>query len=539
MARSKALQNTTTASRLLAIVNFVRRTEGEESMRELIAELGILPELLDDETRPIPLSTFHAALLWLGARRPKALLAISEDIVASQGLAVFVELVQNSRNLLEALDKLSAAHPGWQILSLSPGRLRIKLEAASSRELADLLQLFHAAELSALPLLFGLPLGKTRLLPGDEILLEWREPDAFRGNLIAVVLASVVLLVFWSSPFVWQFVAGSFGVASLVALIALREERTRVEARAKEMRIRILERGLAVQRLRVQSAEALTEGAILDETYLLGERLGAGASGVIHRAARLDDRSPCAIKLLRATVLDDPVAMDRLQREAEALSLSRHPHVVELLAHASLPDGRAFLVLEQLEGESLASRLEREGSLSSAELSPIALEICDALTAIHAAGVVHRDIKPSNIFLANDGRGRASVKVIDFGIAQVEWAETRLSKLGPLGTPGYMSPEQTLGRRVCARSDIYSLGILLRECLLGASAPSLAERRDSGVTRIGQAIEAGWEEIIERATADKPEKRFADARELRRAIASVGERARAKTNAALPGFEPG
>ena len=107
-------------------------------------------------------------------------------------------------------------------------------------------------------------------------------------------------------------------------------------------------------------------------------------------------------------------------------------------------------------------------------------QVCDALGAVHAAGVIHRDVKPSNIFLATRGRGGAGlqVKLLDFGIARVEWAETRLTNMGaPFGTPGYMSPEQEQGGDIDARSDLYAFGAVIYECFAGVPPPTTRQRQ--------------------------------------------------------------
>src|SRR5690606_31770268 len=125
-----------------------------------------------------------------------------------------------------------------------------------------------------------------------------------------------------------------------------------------------------------------------------------------------------------------------------ALGLSWHPNVVEVIDHGHLPDGTSYLVMELLRGEPLASRLKARGRLAPEELLPIAIHIAEALVAIHAAGVVHRDLKPANIYLVVDDEGERA-KILDFGIARVEWEEMRITNMGArLGTPGYMSPEQ-------------------------------------------------------------------------------------------------
>src|SRR5690606_7747000 len=115
----------------------------------------------------------------------------------------------------------------------------------------------------------------------------------------------------------------------------------------------------------------------------------------------------------------------------------------------------------------LATRLKK-GRLTCEALLPLASQVAEALVAIHAAGVLHRDLKPSNIYVTVDEDEKEIVKVFDFGIARVEWEEMRITNMGaPLGTPGYMSPEQESGGDIDARSDIYAVGAILYECLMG------------------------------------------------------------------------
>jgi len=208
-----------------------------------------------------------------------------------------------------------------------------------------------------------------------------------------------------------------------------------------------------------------------------------------------------------------------------------------------LPDGTCYLVMERLHGESLAKRLHRVGPLPPSTLLPLALQMCDALGAVHAAGIVHRDIKPSNIFLelvrgdidgdrftSGQGEPLDHVKLLDFGVARVEWAETRLTNANsPLGTRGYMSPEQEQGLEIDHRADIFALGSVLYECLTGELPPltpaslwSGERGADSGVHRASVDIPDAWRVLIQRAMAPLPQQRFADSRALREALAQLG-----------------
>lgn len=529
MARPHPLPLLTTVSRLKTIVSFVRRTEGEEAALALLDELSLDPALLEDETRPLPFATWQAALTWLASRRGKeALLEMAPDVVEAENLGVFAKLFRGLSTLSEAFLRLDELPPlasaRFEVVKIGPGLLRGRLSLDESKELARLAML---AELSAIPLLFGFDRGKVELREGGEFVLRYREPRLLPAVLVA--LASTLLaglLFFLYEPLFASALTSVFALVSAIfALTSLRERRRLVESRAQKMRILALERGILLAELRRESAPGYLEGAVIANAYLLHERLGAGANGVIHRATRLLDQATVAMKLLRTAAADDPVAADRLSREAEALALSRHPNVVELYDHDLLDDGTAYLVLEYLEGESLASRLERDGLLAPDELAPLALSLSEALVAVHAAGVIHRDLKPSNVFLARDRPGKTQVKLLDFGVAQIEWAETRLTHLGTtVGTLGYISPEQAQGSKIDARSDLYSFGILLSECLTGRRPGERAEElptvrdRPSGVERAATPIPPSWREVIERATAMLPEERFADARAMREAI---------------------
>jgi serine/threonine-protein kinase len=289
----------------------------------------------------------------------------------------------------------------------------------------------------------------------------------------------------------------------------------------------VLERSLALREGRERSVSDGVEGSTIAGKYRVERRMGAGASGVIYEARRASDGRSVAIKLLRSTSAQHAAASDRLRRESEALGLAWHPNVVERLDHGTLPDGTAFLVMELLRGETLASRLRSQGKLSPEAVLQLALPLAEALVAVHAAGVIHRDIKPSNIFLARDAVGREVVKLIDFGIARVEWDELRITQIGALvGTPGYMAPEQESGVDADARSDVFAFGATLFECLTGEAAPpapsgtfAKTETPSDGVpVAFARVIPAAWMPLLDKAMAPSRELRFQDARALAAAL---------------------
>jgi tetratricopeptide (TPR) repeat protein len=191
--------------------------------------------------------------------------------------------------------------------------------------------------------------------------------------------------------------------------------------------------------------------------------LGKGGMGVVYRAAAADGR-PAAVKLMLQAQFDGPEILLRFQREARIRI--EHPNICQVLGAGTDEHGTPFIAFELLEGEGLDRRLER-GPLSPAETVELGLQVCRGLAAAHDAGVIHRDLKPSNLFLCADG----TVKLFDFGIALLWTGEqaTRLTVAGTvIGTPSYLSPEQARGETVIdARTDVWSLGVLLYEALSG------------------------------------------------------------------------
>ena len=217
---------------------------------------------------------------------------------------------------------------------------------------------------------------------------------------------------------------------------------------------------------------------------MIGQRLnnfeivrlvGEGGMGAVYEAEHPVIRRKVAVKVLRRELALDGVLVRRFINEARATNEIRHPGIIEIIDVGMFPDGVPYLIMEMLEGESLARRLERLRWLSLDAALDFALQAASALFAAHSHGIVHRDLKPDNIFLVEDQRfaGRELVKILDFGIAKLRGDITTNpvdTKLGSvIGTPAYMSPEQCRGipDAVDHRTDIYSLGIILYEMLCG------------------------------------------------------------------------
>ena len=197
--------------------------------------------------------------------------------------------------------------------------------------------------------------------------------------------------------------------------------------------------------------------------------IGTGGMGTVYRATHLGLQRPVAVKIIKPEFATDADVAERFLREARTMARLRHAHAAMIFDAGSLPDGRHFIVMEFVEGPTLSEVLLRDGQFSPERTVEIAVQICDVLEEAHELGIIHRDLKPSNIMLNKRG-----VRVVDFGVAKVlaSSAETTATHASTgsgqiIGTPRYMSPEQCLGQRVGARSDLYSLGVLLYEMLAG------------------------------------------------------------------------
>jgi len=212
-------------------------------------------------------------------------------------------------------------------------------------------------------------------------------------------------------------------------------------------------------------------GTVLLEQFRIDEQIGTGGMGTVYRAHQTTVGRDVAIKVLRPELARDEQAVFRFEREARVAISLDHPNLVRVFLSGRLADGRLYIVMELLEGRSLADELDEQGSPSLERALIMIMKLCAGLGAVHAAGIVHRDIKPENVYLVHRGRDADFVKLVDFGIARVLQAEG----LGPtttqsgrvFGTATYISPEAATGEETDQRSDIYSLGVLTYQLLTG------------------------------------------------------------------------
>ncbi|MEW5737851.1 MAG: serine/threonine-protein kinase [Myxococcota bacterium] len=267
--------------------------------------------------------------------------------------------------------------------------------------------------------------------------------------------------------------------------------------------------------------------------FEVGAPLGRGGMGVVYRAENLSLRRTVALKVLHPAYANDPERRRRLLREARAAAAVNHPNIAAIHEVGEL-DGRIYVAMELVEGESLRARMSR-APLSLPEVRAIAGRILEGLGAAHAAGLVHRDLKPDNVMLTPTG----NVRLLDFGLAKRAGPGTPsprpdeptslVTRAGHvLGTPGYMSPEQAVGDPVDARTDLFSFGVVLYELLVGRRpfsgsnqvklmASLLGEQPVTPVAarpEVGQALSA----VVMRCLAKHPHDRFPDAASVRQAL---------------------
>jgi serine/threonine protein kinase len=264
--------------------------------------------------------------------------------------------------------------------------------------------------------------------------------------------------------------------------------------------------------------------------YELSSYLGSGGMSDVYAAVHVGLRKRVALKMLRPALRQDTQWVQRFLREGECAARVCHPNVVDV-SDVGVEQGIPYLVMELLEGETLARTLEREGALELTCAIDLLLPIVDAVVAAHAAGVLHRDIKPANILLARSSDGRSLPKLVDFGIAVCrEHMGDVAEDLGLVGTPQYMSPEQARAERVDERSDQYSLASVLFEMLTGRPPfaggsveeviASVARGRFPRASSLQAALPTQLDEVLARATAKLPAQRYDSVDDLAQALVS-------------------
>ena len=260
-------------------------------------------------------------------------------------------------------------------------------------------------------------------------------------------------------------------------------------------------------------------GTTLNGRYRLEARIAAGGMSTVYRALDEILERRVAVKLMNREVASDSDQLERFRREARAVAQLSHPHIVGVI-DAGEDDGRPYIVLEYVEGETLKERIRRHGRLPIGEAVAYAIEIARALGAAHARHIVHRDVKPQNVLIDQEG----SAKVTDFGIARTLEEDGLTADGRVLGTTDYVSPEQALGQPVTGQSDLYSLGVVLYEMLTGevpfrgenqvAVAMKHVREQIPDVQDKRPEVSAALASVLETATAKRLDERYADDGEL-------------------------
>lgn len=274
----------------------------------------------------------------------------------------------------------------------------------------------------------------------------------------------------------------------------------------------------------------LAPGQLLEGKYEIVRVIGEGAWGEVLEGINIRIKRRVAIKILKAEYASNEQMVSRFEREALASTHIESPHVVQVFDAGVLDDGRPYMVMEFLTGEDLSARIESMGKLPILMAVEVCAQAARGLAAAHSAGIFHRDMKPSNIVVAKTKAGQEVAKIVDFGISKLLDVDTKKptsnTQTGTiLGSPVYMSPEQARGSKATDhRSDIYSLGVVLFECLTGRT-PQVADSFNEllfkivleevpSVRTLRPEIDEELESIMQRMMAKAPENRVASAAEL-------------------------
>jgi serine/threonine-protein kinase len=264
-------------------------------------------------------------------------------------------------------------------------------------------------------------------------------------------------------------------------------------------------------------------GKLVADRYRVVRRLGAGGMGTVYVAIQEQLGREVALKVVRRDLSTDERTLERFRREALSLSQAHHPHIVTLHDFGELPSGALWIAMELVKGENLRQRLVRDGPLSVKKSIALVRDTASALTAAHALNIIHRDLKPENILLMEAAGSPDFVKIVDFGVAKITDAEehegehTLTARGSVVGTPGYIAPEVSVrGVTTDPRSDLYSLGVVWFECLVGrapfraatATALLMAHALDpipSMPDRVPLAVAGLVQRLLAKAPEDRPE----------------------------------
>jgi serine/threonine-protein kinase len=272
-------------------------------------------------------------------------------------------------------------------------------------------------------------------------------------------------------------------------------------------------------------------GDVIAGKYRIDSVAGEGGMGIVYEAEHVILRQRVAIKAMLSGVLSSTEAVERFSAEAAAIARITCEHVVRVMDAGTLPNGAPYLVMEYLEGDDLAEVLLRRGALPSVEVVDYALQALEGLAHAHASQVVHRDLKSANLFLARQPDGREVIKLLDFGVAVVPDVVANEKDERIIGSPRYMSPEQLRRAPLDARTDLWSLGVVMYELLSGEAAfpgslteiiSAILERSPASLHGKDRAISPALSAIVARCLERDLSARWESSLDLARALAPHG-----------------
>ena len=328
----------------------------------------------------------------------------------------------------------------------------------------------------SVPYGIGIALFTVGIYPVAAVFIHQMPPTVVGAN--TGFLLGMAVLGFVANYSMWRYARSHFLQRRLISLRTDELERKNSELIMKnqllaESRAENVRTARRTEQIFSALSEALP-GHVLDEKYRIGAKIGSGGFGTVYRGEHILLHHPVAIKVFRPAVGREGVdSLERFRLEGISACRVNHPNAVSVLDFDVSSGSLAYLVMELLEGHSLAQELKRVGQLPQVRAAEIACCVTDALTQAHAAGIVHRDIKPSNVFLHATNEGDHVVKVIDFGIAkltdesEVPGAQTTTMSGVFLGTPAYMAPERVFNQPYDGRADVYAVGVMIYEMVTG------------------------------------------------------------------------
>ncbi len=293
------------------------------------------------------------------------------------------------------------------------------------------------------------------LLPTDQSVMALREPELPSMFAVAMVCQVLFVATFWMARRSRQATLAAFD---------------RLERATRQIKKR--EALLNEARAEFDQERAAKQGRFSDQQvgrYAIGEVIGRGAMGEVYRGWEIGSERAVAVKFLSPALTEDAAAVERFFRESDIAARVDSKHIVRVLDRGVAEGGSPFLVMELLEGADLAQILRERRRLGMAEALELVQQVGQALAAADESGIVHRDLKPQNLFRVQ-AAGRATWKVLDFGVSKVKDAAKDLTQGAAVGTPSYMSPEQARGAPVDHRADVFALGIVAYRVLTGKPA---------------------------------------------------------------------